>query len=146
MYKGIYFHITGKLLNIPINLKILLNVCLFFNFGKHNIIFLTCSKILSCFFSHKGLYSLMLKSSSAFMHRNSSCVTWSRTNSWDRCLIRMQCSYMLEMCMRWLENHSFHYHQFPPWSLPLPQSRLCISTHIMLLQFYDNTLRLSTSS
>ena len=44
----------------------------------------------------------MLSSSRAFMQRNSSWVTCRRTNSWDRCFIRIQCSYMVDTCIRFL--------------------------------------------
>lgn len=56
-----------------------------------------------CVFAVQGDNSLMLKRSKAFMHRNSSWVIWSRRNSWEMCLIRMQCSYMVEMCIRCLQ-------------------------------------------
>lgn len=48
------------------------------------------------------LYLLMLKRSRAFMQRNSSWVICSSTNSCERCLIRMQCSYIVETCIRCL--------------------------------------------
>ena len=44
----------------------------------------------------------MLSSSRAFMQRNSSWVTCRRTNSWDRCFIGIQCSYMVDTCIRFL--------------------------------------------
>lgn len=48
-------------------------------------------------------HARMLKRSKAFMQRNSSWVICSRRNSWEMCLIRMQCSYMVEICIRCLQ-------------------------------------------
>lgn len=45
---------------------------------------------------------LMLKSSSAFMHRNSWGVIWSHPNSWERCLILTHWLYIRDLCMRYL--------------------------------------------
>lgn len=44
----------------------------------------------------------MLKSSRAFMHRNSWGVIWSHPNSWERCLIRTHWLYIRDLCMRYL--------------------------------------------
>lgn len=60
----------------------------------------SCRKLLS--------YLRMLKRIRAFMHRNSSWEICSSTNSCDRCLIRMQCSYMVERCIRCLRESEDH--------------------------------------
>lgn len=49
---------------------------------------------------------LMLKSSSAFMHRNSWGVIWSHPNSWERCLIRTHWLYIRDLCMRYLGRNT----------------------------------------
>lgn len=46
----------------------------------------------------------MLKSSRAFMHRNSWGVIWSHPNSWDSCLMRTHWLYIRDLCMRYLSN------------------------------------------
>lgn len=46
----------------------------------------------------------MLKSSRAFIHRNSWGVIWSHPNSWDSCLIRTHWLYIRDLCMRYLSD------------------------------------------
>lgn len=46
----------------------------------------------------------MLKRTRAFMHRNSSCVTFSMQNLWESSFMLTQCSYIEESFIRLLQG------------------------------------------
>lgn len=73
---------------------------------------------------YSSRHLLMLKSSSAFMHRNSWGVIWSHPNSWERCLIRTHWLYIRDLCMRYLRKR--HREEGEKWRRFIISPRECL--------------------